>query len=127
MSRSTGAEMASLAQLIRSMPTRWVANYVQAFESGRVQKHPHARFVNQAGECCIVGALAGARTAADVAASPVYAGFLGSGLEELSRRFESRRLTGQEFYEEALLALAVRGAAVAPAEPCAAAVMAASM
>jgi len=41
--------------------------------------------------------------------------FLGSDLETLSRRFEAARLTGQEFYEEALMVLAARAAGAAEA------------
>lgn len=104
--------MAPVHSLIDALPTAWIENYVAAFETGRVQKHPHARFVNAAGECCIVGALAGARTSADVKRSVIWTMFLGGPLEELSRRFEARWLSGQEVYEEALLVLATRGAAV---------------
>jgi hypothetical protein len=98
----------SLAQIVAAIPTEWIEQYVHVFEAGRVQRHPQARFVNGAGECCVVGALAGARSSAELVASPVYAGFVGGVLEELSRRFETGRLSGQSFYEEALLALAAR-------------------
>ena len=100
--------------ILRELPTAWIENYIATFEAGRVQKHPHARFVNRQGECCLVGALAGARTAAEVTTSPVWRVFLGSRLEELSRRFEARLVSGQEFYEEALLALVARRGAAAP-------------
>jgi hypothetical protein len=106
--------MKTLRLIVNELPTACIESYVRMFEAGRVQKHPQARFVNSEGECCIVGALAGARTSHDVVASPVYAGFNGSVLEELSRRFEAGRLTGQAFYEEAVLALVVR--ATAPVE-----------
>ena len=98
--------------IIRAISTDAIHNFVAAFESGRVQKYPQARFVNRYGECCLVGALAGARTAADVVRSPLWRDFIGSPLEELSRRFEARRLTAQEFYEECLLALAARQSAI---------------
>lgn len=101
-----------LHNLIQTLPTQWIENFVAAFEAGRVQKHPQARFVNRRGECCLVGALAGARSAPDVVRSPVWSQFLGSPLEEISRHFESRRVTGQEFYEEAVLALTARRMAV---------------
>lgn len=97
-----------LYELIGQLPTRWIENFVDAFEEGRVQKHPQARFVNRRGECCLVGALAGARSAAEVVMSEVWPVFLNSPLEELSRRFETRSVTAQTFYEEALLALTAR-------------------
>jgi hypothetical protein len=93
---------------LERVPTAWIRNYVAAFETGRVQKHPQARFVNDRGECCLVAAMAGARSAAEFVASPQWAAFPGTVLEELSRHFESCRVTAQDVYEEALLALAVR-------------------
>jgi hypothetical protein len=99
-----------VSELVEGLPTRWLENYVSAFEEGRVQRHPHARFVTDAGESCLVGALAGARSAADMVSSPIWSRFLGSELEELSRRFEARRLTSQDFYEEAVFALAANAA-----------------
>lgn len=102
-------------ELVAQMPTAWLENYVNFFEAGRVQKHPQARFVNERGECCLVGALAGAEDAESFVRSEHWAQFLGGGLEELSRRFESRRLTGQEMYEEALLVLTERRSDRAPA------------
>lgn len=102
----------SLPQLARSLRAEWIDTYVATFEEGRVQKHPHARFVNARGECCVVGALVGARSGGDVVGSEVWSRFRGSALEELSRRFESRRLTGQLLYEECLLVQAERGAQV---------------
>jgi hypothetical protein len=98
----------SIAELTDALPTAWLGTYIRMFEAGRVQKHPHARFVDARGECCIVAALAGAATAADVVESPVWSCFRGSELEELSRRFEAGRLTGQEFYEECLLVETLR-------------------
>jgi hypothetical protein len=103
--------MHPIASLIDQLPTRWIHRFVATFEAGRVQKHPHARFVNAQGECCLVGALAGARTSTDFARSELAGAFLGTALEALSRGFEARRFTAQEFYEEALLALAARSAA----------------
>ncbi|HEX7051286.1 MAG TPA: hypothetical protein VF188_13855 [Longimicrobiales bacterium] len=105
-----------LDELVERLPTAWLENYVAAFEAGRVQPHPQARFVNARGECCLVAALAGATSAEALVRSEVWDRFLGSALEELSRRFESCRLTGRAFYEEAVLALAARrGAARAAA------------
>ena len=95
-------------QLIDELPSRWIERFVASFEAGRVQKHPHARFVNAQGECCLVGALAGARTSAEFARSELAGRFLGTALEALSRGFEARRFTAQEVYEEALLVLASR-------------------
>jgi hypothetical protein len=97
-------------QLIADLPTPWVRTYIRTFESGRVQKRPQTRFVNARSECCLVAALMGAETAGDVVRSEAWAQFRGSVLEELSRRFESRCLTGQEFYEECVLAIAARSA-----------------
>lgn len=97
-----------LAALVERLPTDWIRNYVTTFEVGRVQGYPEKRFVNARGQCCLVGALAGARTARAMIASPLWRRFLGSELEEISRRFEDLEVTGQEFYEEALLALARR-------------------
>jgi len=99
---------AALPDLIAVLPTAWIENFIAAFEAGRVQKHPQAKFVNGRGECCIVGGLAGARDVAGFAASAQVADFLGTPLEALSRAFEAGRLTGQQFYEEALLALTAR-------------------
>lgn len=104
-------------ELIERLPSGWLENYVSAFEGGRVQKHPHARFVTASGESCLVGALAGARTSAEVVASPVWSRFLGTELEDLSRHFEARRLTAQEVYEEVLLALATRKPEARPSAP----------
>jgi hypothetical protein len=98
-----------LPALIEQLPTHWVRRFVAAFEAGRVQKHPHARFVNAEGECCLVGALAGVRTSSEFAATELASRFVGGPLEALSRGFEARRYTAQMFYEEALLALAARG------------------
>jgi len=103
--------MEQLKDIVGRLPTEWLENYVAAFEEGRVQKHPQARFVNDRGECCIVGALAGAASAQAFAGSALWRAFLGSDLETLSRRFEAARLTGQQFYEEALMVLAARKAA----------------
>jgi hypothetical protein len=97
-----------MTELMSGLPTAWVERFVECFEAGRLQKHPQARFINERGECCLVGALAGARSAAELLASPVYASFLGTELETLSRHFEAGRLTGQDFYEESLLLLATR-------------------
>ena len=97
-----------LARFIDDLPTAWIHRFIDVFEDGRVQKHPHARFVNARGECCLVGALAGARSSAEFARSDVASRFRGTAVEALSRGFEAGRITGQEFYEEALLALAAR-------------------
>src|SRR5690606_35286194 len=94
--------------IVGRLPTEWLESYVAAYEAGRVQKHPQARFVNARGECCLVGALAGAATAQAFVATPQWHVFLGGELEELSREFEAGRVTGQAFYEEVLLALASR-------------------
>jgi len=112
---------ARVRELVAQMPTAWLENYVECFEAGRVQKHPQARFVNERGECCLVAALAGARDAASFVRSEHWVQFLGTGLEQLSRMFESRRLTGQELYEEVLLALTERRGARAPVQAEAAA------
>ena len=98
----------TIALLIDELPTRWIERFVLTFEAGRVQKHPHARFVNTRGECCLVGALTGATSSAEFASSDLAGRFLGTALETLSRGFEARRFTAQEFYEEALLALVAR-------------------
>jgi hypothetical protein len=103
----------AVTELIAELPTSWVRTYVRMFEAGRVQKYPQARFVNADAECCLVAALIGAGTAGDVVRSAVWVQFHGTVLEDLSRRFESRRLSGQEFYEECLLALAARASAPA--------------
>lgn len=97
-----------LRELVDRLPTEWLDNYTVVFEAGSVQKHPQARFVNARGECCIVGALAGAASADGLVRSELWWRFLGSELEELSRRFERGLLSSQQVYEEALLALAVR-------------------
>jgi hypothetical protein len=102
--------------IVGQLPTAWIENYVRTFEAGRVQKHPHARFVNGRGECCLVGALAGIRRSEEFFGTEAGRCFVGSALETLSRAFESRRITAQEFYEESLLALAARAV---PAEPLA--------
>jgi hypothetical protein len=101
---------ATVHHLFPHLTTAWIQNFIATFEEGRVQKHPEARFVNARGECCLVAALAGARSVADVVRSPVWRAFLNSPLEELSRGFEARRWTGQEFYEASLLALVERRA-----------------
>jgi hypothetical protein len=96
--QSQNPEIPVIPALVQVLPTPWIENFVAAFEAGRVQKYPHARFVNRYGECCVVGALADARSAADMVRSPLWAAFNGSVLEELSRRFEARTLTSQDFY-----------------------------
>lgn len=98
----------AVTELIAELPTPWLRTYIRVFEAGRVQKQPQARFVNARAECCLVAALMGADTAGDVVRSAAWAQFRGTVLEELSRRFESRRLTGQQFYEECLLAASAR-------------------
>jgi len=95
-------------RLIAGLPTAWLENYVRMFEAGRVQKHPQACFVNEVGECDLVGALAGAASGSEFVQTEQWARFLGSELEELSRRFEAGQLVGQQFYEEVLLALVER-------------------
>jgi len=104
-----------IATIFAQLPTAWIENYVRTFEAGRVQKHPHARFVNARGECCLVAALAGIERSEDFCGTEQARTFLGSPLEQISRAFEARRITGQEFYEEALLVLAQRSVA-RPAE-----------
>ena len=101
----------AVTELIEQLPTQWVRTYIRVFEAGRVQTRPQARFVNARAECCLVAALVGAATAGDLVRSAAWAQFRGTVLEELSRRFESRLLTGQEFYEECLLAVTVRAGA----------------
>jgi hypothetical protein len=101
-----------LHPLLDALPAPWIHNYIAAFEAGRVQKHPQARFVNGSGECCVVGALAGVATSAELVKTVAWTQFLGGPLEQLSRLFEARRITGQQVYEEALLVMAER----APAE-----------
>jgi hypothetical protein len=103
--------MPGFSTIVEQLPTEWIENYVRTFEAGRVQKHPHARFVNARGECCLVAALAGIRRSEEFAGTALSVAFLGSPLEALSRAFEGRRVTGQEFYEEALLALAAHAVA----------------
>lgn len=98
-------------ELVAALPDAWLENYVAMYEAGRVQRHPQARFVNAAGECCLVAALAGVDSAAALADTPLWSRFLGTELEALSRLFESRRLTGAEFYTEVLLELTARRAA----------------
>lgn len=97
-----------MRELVEALPTQWLENYVATYEAGRVQRHPQTRFVNGRGECCVVAALAGVRDARELMATPVWSSFLGGPLEELSRRFEGRRLTGASFYDEAVLALVGR-------------------
>lgn len=97
-----------LESLVHPLPTEWLVNYTRAFEAGRIQKRPEASFVNERGECCVVGGLAGAYSASDVVRSPVWAWFLGSELEEISRRFEAGILPGHLFYDEVVLELAAR-------------------
>jgi hypothetical protein len=97
-----------LSELVERLPTAWLENYVRTFEAGRVQKHPQARFVNARSECCLVGSLAGARSNEEFVRSELWRRFLGTELEQISRLFESGWVTGQEFYEEVLLALAAR-------------------
>ena len=96
--------------VMAGLPSVWLENYVAAFEAGRVQKHPHARFVNRFGECCIVAAMAGVARGEELVGSGAWQCFNGSELEQLSRAFESCQVTGQEVYEEVLLALAARNA-----------------
>lgn len=107
-----------LNELVAALPTDWLENYVETFEAGRVQRHPRARFVTEEGECCLVAAMAAARSGHEFTRSKVWSWLLGTELEELSRRFEARRVSGQELYDETLLALARRraGPAVEPAE-----------
>jgi hypothetical protein len=100
--------MSDLAGIVAALPSPWLENLVDTFEAGRVQRHPHARFVNARGECCLVAALAGARTSFDLVDSELWRGFNGSALEQLSRAFEARRLTAAQVYDEALLVLAAR-------------------
>lgn len=100
-----------IGELVEALPTEWLQNFVACYEAGRVQRHPQARFVNAAGECCLVAGLAGADSAAAMVRSECWRKFLGTELEELSRRFETRQVTGAEFYMEVLLALAARAEA----------------
>ena len=103
--------MAGLDRLIAELPTEWLDNYVTTFEAGRVQRHPHARFVNAAGECCLVAALAGVRSAAELTGTELWRGFSGSVLEELSVAFERGSVRAHEVYDEALMVLAGRASA----------------
>lgn len=104
-------------QLLQDLPSDWIRNLVDAFEEGRLQKHPQCRFVNASGECCVVGALAGARSREELVGGAIWRKFRGSQLEELSRCFEARRLSGQEVYEAALLVLAARSVTAPSAVP----------
>ncbi|HWV57672.1 MAG TPA: hypothetical protein VNZ57_09495, partial [Longimicrobiales bacterium] len=72
-------------ELVAAMPDAWLENYVAKYEAGLVQRHPQARFVNAAGECCLVAALAGVDSSRELLGSPVWRRFLGSELETLSR------------------------------------------
>ena len=100
--------------MLGRLPSVWLENYVEAFEAGRVQKHPHARFVNRYGECCIVAAMAGVASGEELVGSGAWQCFNGGELEHISRAFESCRVTGQEVYEEVLLTLAARAPVTAP-------------
>jgi len=93
----------TISEIMASLPSEWIDNFVAAFEAGRVQKHPQARFVNAAGECCLAAALVGARSSVEFMRM-AGDGFHGSVLEAVSRGFESRRFTAQQVFEEALLA-----------------------
>ncbi|MFW6079712.1 MAG: hypothetical protein ACODAE_08830 [Gemmatimonadota bacterium] len=97
-----------LDELLEALPTSWLENYVEMFEAGRVQRHPRARFVTEKGECCLVAAMSASTSRTEFVGSEQWSMLLGTELEELSRRFETRRLTAQRVYEEALLVLAHR-------------------
>jgi hypothetical protein len=103
-------------ELVASLPTEWLENYVGTYEAGRVQRHPQTRFVNARGECCLVAALAGVRCGRELTGTRAWATFRGGPLEELSRLFEARRLSGGSFYDEAVLALVERRSAAVAAE-----------
>jgi hypothetical protein len=99
---------------VRGLATAWLENYIAAFEAGRVQKHPAARFVNARGECCLAAAFAGARSGEEFVASPAWRVFLRGPLEAFSRDFEARRVSAQEVYEAVLLEAVARRVAAAP-------------
>lgn len=97
-----------LQRVVAELPSALLENFVEWFEAGRVQRYPQARFVNAAGECCLVAAMAGVTSAAELTRTPAWKEFPGSALEALSRAFESRRVRAHELYDEALLALSSR-------------------
>jgi hypothetical protein len=104
---------AQVFELVGRLPTPWLKNYEAAFEARRLQKFPQAKFVNRAGECCPVCAMAGATSVEELVGSEIWPRIMGSELEELSRRFEGGRLTAGELYDEVVLTLVARSAETA--------------
>jgi hypothetical protein len=104
---------AQVCELVGQLPTAWLKNYEAAFEARRLQKFPQAKYVNGSGECCPVCAMAGARSVEELVGSEIWPRILGSELEELSRRFESGKLTAYDLYDEVVLALIARSAETA--------------
>lgn len=98
------------ARELRSLPGSMLRNYVSRYEEGGVQPHPRLSFVDAEGRACIVGALAGARSLREFAATEVCRSFPRGPLERLSRLFEDGRVTPGEVYRDCLLELARRRA-----------------
>lgn len=99
-----------LSDVAASLDGTALANFIDRYESGRVQRRPRLRFVDRAGRACPAAALAGAETSAEFMNGESGGRFRGGVLERISRAFEDGDLDVGDLYRECLLERARRDA-----------------
>lgn len=97
-----------LPDLAASLDRTALANFIDRYEAGRVQRRPRLRFVDRSGRACPAAALAGAETSAGFMNGASGRRFRGGVLERISRAFEDGDLDAGDLYRECLLELARR-------------------
>lgn len=97
-----------LPDVAASLDGTALANFIDRYESGRVQRRPRLRFVDRAGRACPAAALAGAETSAEFMNGDSGRRFRGGALERISRAFENGELDVGDLYRECLLERARR-------------------
>lgn len=100
-----------LPDVTASLDGTALVNFIDRYESGRIQQRPRLRFVDPAGRACPAAALAGAESSADFMNGEAGRAFRGGVLERISRAFEDGELDVGALYRECLLERARRDAA----------------
>lgn len=97
-----------LPDVAASLDRTALANFIDRYEAGRVQRRPRLRFVDRGGRACPAAALAGAETSTEFMNGESGSRFRGGVLERISRAFEDGELDAGDLYRECLLEIARR-------------------
>lgn len=103
-----------MQHLLHELGNEALDNYIACYERGGVQPRPQLRFIDAEGRACPATAFAGASSRSELADSRMLAGFLGSVLERVSRRFEDGNLEPADLYSDCLLERARRTGPLGP-------------